>query len=121
MQEIYLQILHRIAFVLAVVPAIVVPILPNIFNDHKDKPFVEKAYSILILSIKFFLLFLVISGLFRVTLPLTIPLVIKLFLAITTVLSFFIINIELSDERFQEISFVRVVLMFITGFVGLVI
>lgn len=121
MNQLYLQIIHRTAFVIAIIPAIVIALLPQIFTDEKDKVFVEKAHHYLLITIKFVLIVSIISGILRIPEEINLVIATKITLGVMVVASFYLIKVHTGDQYFQQITGLRVVLMLITGLLGLLI
>ncbi len=119
MNQIYLQIIHRTAFVIAIIPAIVIALLPYIFTNDKDKVFAEKAHHYMLNAIRFVLIVSIISGILRIPADINLVIAAKITLGVMVVASFYIINPHIGDQHFQQIAGLRVVLMLITGLLGL--
>lgn len=119
MDEVYLQIFHRIAFVLGIIPAFVLTIVPQIFPDEKDLEFATKTKSILMNVTKIALFLSFTTGVFRIETPLHLDLTIKILLGISSILSFYINDVDISHPKYQISMITRVVLLLTTALVGL--
>ena len=121
MNQLYLQIIHRTAFIIAIIPAIVIALLPQIFTDAKDKIFVEKAHQYMLIIIKLVLLVSIISGILRIPAEINLAIAAKITLGAMVVASFYFFKVETNEKYFQQITGLRVALMLLTGLVGLLI
>ncbi|MCE7733243.1 MAG: hypothetical protein GPJ54_00095 [Candidatus Heimdallarchaeota archaeon] len=121
MNQIYLQIIHRTAFVIAIIPALVIPLLPQIFTEAKDKAFVEKAHRYMLITIRAVLLVSIVSGILRIPADINFAIAAKITLGGLVVASFYLIKDRTDDQYFQQITGLRVALMLITGLLGLLI
>lgn len=121
MNQIYLQIIHRTAFIIAIIPAVVIALLPQIFTDEKDKVFAEKAHHYMLIMIRSVLIVSIISGLLRIPADINLVITVKITLGVMVVASFYLIKLNTGDQYFQQITGLRVVLMLITGLLGLLI
>ncbi len=119
MNEVYLQIFHRIAFVLGIIPALVLMIIPNIFTDEKDLEFATKTKTYLIYITRTALFLSLITGILRIQTPLHFGLTIKILLGIVSILSFFLKDVDITHPKYQISMIIRVSLLFITALVGL--
>ena len=109
------------AFVLAIIPAMVIALLPIIFDKEQDQEFAQKANEYMVLIIRAVLLVSIISGILRIPADITFMVALKITFGGLIVVSFYLVNLELSDKKFLLFSRMRVVLMFVTGLVGLLI
>lgn len=121
MNEIYLQIIHRVAFVLAIIPAMVIALLPIIFDKERDQEFAQKANEYMVLIIRVVLLVSIISGILRIPADITFIVALKITFGGLIVASFYLMDLELSHNKFKLFSLLKVGLMFVTGLVGLLI
>ena len=121
MNQIYLQIIHRTAFIIAIIPAIVIALLPAIFPNNKDKVFAKKAHNYMLWTIKSVLLVSIVSGILRIPADINLVIAAKITLGVLVVASFYLVKVQIGDEYFQQISGLRVVLILITGLLGLLI
>ncbi len=96
-------------------------LLPLIFTDDKDKVFAEKAHRYMLLTIKTVLLVSIVSGIMRIPADINLVIATKITLGGLVVASFYLIKVQTDDQYFQQITGLRVVLMLLTGLLGLLI
>ncbi|OLS25714.1 MAG: hypothetical protein HeimC2_17690 [Candidatus Heimdallarchaeota archaeon LC_2] len=119
MNELYLQIFHRIAFVIGIIPVLVLLIIPQIFTESKDLEFATKTKSTLMIITKIALLFSFVTGVLRIELPLHPFLIFKILLGIISILSFYFYDLEITHPKYQTTMTIRLILLLTTALIGL--
>lgn len=118
--ETIITVIHRIGMILALIPAIVIIVLPSIFPKQDDHDFASRTYQVLLNIARGGILLLVFSGMIRLQYEIPTMLPVKLIFAGISLGVFFHINTTYSQGNFTRISALRVMSVVVTGIVGIV-
>jgi hypothetical protein len=117
----FIALIHRVGIILAVIPSMVIIILPNLFPETDDLEFARKAYLFLSKLSKFGLIILVLSGVIRLVGGFPAFLLVKLIFVAITVFLYFNRNIDYGSQEYTKEAIYRFVLLGLTAITGILI